>query len=214
MTPREVREANAAREEAASIPECPRQRMPKYWRYHKDMLQYVCLVSPGKVIDRLKIAAYENEQYRKCGSIPIIAPEPKIDEEKHKILTVVDGLHTVPGTTFCLTHEPSGGLLSNLLPRLDELIGWVTKGVFLVDLGRMEADGMIEKRDNLAKPNDRGRDSDEEDVKTEPHDKKDEHRAMFKRIADWDLSQRRAWKAENDRYEADLAKQRAKKDGI
>lgn len=207
MTPREIREANAAREEAASIPECPRQRMPKYYKYDKAMLQYVCLVSPSKVIDRIKAAAYDNEQYRKCGHIPIIAPDPTIDEERHKVLTVVDGLHTIPGATFCLTYEPSGGVLSNLLPRLDELVGWVTKGVFLVDLGRMEAEGMIEKRANLVKPDEDKKDSDE-DIGPEEDENKGEHRAMFRRIEAWDLSQRRAWKADNDRYEADKARKK------
>lgn len=216
MTPREVREANAAREEEASIPECSRQRMQKYWDYNKDMFQYVCLVSPSKVINRIKTAVYENEQYRKCGSIPIIAADPTIDEERHKILTVLDGLHTVPGAAFCLPYEPSGGRLSNLLPRLDEMIGWVTKGVFLVDLGRMEAKGMIKKRANLVKPeilfkpHDDKNDSDE-DIKPGEGESKDEHRAMFKRISAWDLSQRRAWKADNDRYQADTAKRDAEK---
>lgn len=212
MTPREVREANAVREEEAYIPECPRQRMLKYEKYDKDILQYVCLVSPGKVIDRIKTAVYSNETYRKCGSIPIIAPEPTIKEEKHKILTVLDGLHTRPGATFCLTNEPSGGLLSNLLPRLDEMVGWVTKGVFLVDLGRMEAEGMIEKRANLVKLDDD--DNSNEDVEPDKDKKKNDHRDMFKRIAAWDLSQRRVWKTEDDRYEAGKAKQRAKKDGV
>ncbi|KAE9973343.1 hypothetical protein BLS_003634 [Venturia inaequalis] len=213
MTPREIREANAALAEEASIPECPRQRMPEYWTYDKDMLQYLCLVSPSEVIDRIKTAVYANEVYRKCGPIPIIAPEPTIDEERHRVLTIVNGLHTFPGATFCLTYEPSGGLLSNLLPRLDELVGWVTKGVFLVDLGRMEAEGMIQKRANLVKPDDEKKGFDEEpdpeEDKPEEDKNKGEHRAMFMRIKAWDLGQRRAWKADNDRYEADKAKKKA-----
>ncbi|TLD36362.1 hypothetical protein E2P81_ATG03251 [Venturia nashicola] len=200
MTPREVREANAARAEEASIPECPRQRMPEYYRYNREMHQYLCLVSPSKVIDGIRTAVYANEEYRKCGSIPIIAPEPIIDEERHKILTVANGLHTFPGATFCLTYEPSVDRLSNLLPRLDELVGWVTKGVFLVDLGRWEAEGMIKKRATLVKAEGVGKDSDEDTEADEG-----EHRAMFKRIEAWDLWQRRAWRQDRDRYEAELA---------
>jgi hypothetical protein len=170
MTSRDICDASETKDDLALI--CPLPPIPKYESYHKDIFQYICLASPKKVIDRLRAAARENEEYRQLSPLPIISLNPTIDEEQPNLLVVADGLHTFVGTTFCLTYESSQYEIS--------MVGFVTRGVFLIELGRMEQDRMIKKLPSLAKPL--------------GYNKKGPHKEMFMRIESWDSLQRRKWR--------------------
>lgn len=183
MTPKEIRDAKNRIDDVDA--QCPLPRMQQYEKYDKDFFRYKCRASPSKVIERLQTAARENEEYRKCSLLPVIAPNPPLNEEKHRILIVATSLHTHPGTTFCFTYENNskGGVFTNLLLRRDEpsMVGFVTRGVFLVELGRMEQEGMIEKVPTVSKPGGW---------------QKGAHREMFERIEAWDKLQRKKWRGE------------------